>query len=86
MHSVFLNPWPGGISFEKSGVLPLVGWLVGLLVVGWVGIHWWSAHIGRQFERDPTAMPPTTDWNLSGLAKALLLLFVAACFGLLLVL
>jgi len=87
MHYVFLNPWPGGISFENSGVLPLVGWLVGLIIIGWLGINWWSAHIGRQFERNPTATPqPTTNWNLSGLAKALLLLFVAACFGLLLVL
>jgi hypothetical protein len=64
-----------------------VGWFVVLLVVGWLSINWWSAHIARQFERDPTATPqPTTDWNLSGLAKALLLLFVTACFGLVLVL
>lgn len=85
MHSILLNPWVG-FSTDNSGVLPFVSWLVGLLIVGWLGIKWWGAHIARQFERDPTAPPPATDWHLSGLAKLLLLLFVAACFGLALVL
>jgi hypothetical protein len=87
MHSGILAAWTGfSIQGESEW-----GWLLGIMVAGWLGIRWWSAQIEKQFER---ASPLENErvknegvqrqqggvnWDLSGLLKWLLLLFVLAC-------
>jgi hypothetical protein len=58
---------------------------VGLLVVGWLGIRWWSAQIAQQFDRElphgdegVNQKHEPVEWKLGGLLMLLLLLFVLA--------
>jgi hypothetical protein len=81
MHIGLLAAWTG-LSIQGGDTW---GWLLGLIIVGWLGIRWWSARIAQQFERDS---PPEseavkrqatgTDWQVGGLLKLLLGLFLLA--------
>jgi hypothetical protein len=69
------------------------GWLLALVVGGWIGIRWWSAQIAQQFEREQprehevaSKSEARVDWKLGGLVKLLLLLFLLACVTLVLLL
>jgi hypothetical protein len=82
MHSGILSAWIPGqfVGGDK------IAWLGGLIVVGWLVIRWWSAKIAKQFERDSSTVNEGVkrqqggvNWDLGGLLKLLLLLFVLAC-------
>jgi hypothetical protein len=81
MHTGILAAW---IPAQFVGADKL-GWFVGVLVVGWLGVRWWSAQIAQQFDREPpqgdervNKKHEPVEWKLGGLLTLLLLLFVLA--------
>jgi hypothetical protein len=82
MHYSILAAWTG-LAIQEGGTWV---WLLVIIICCWIGVRWWSARIGKQFEREPQTenevvkrKEEVVDWKLSGLLKLLLLLFVLAC-------